>query len=495
MKKILILIFTGILLVSLISCSTTTTDDSDSTSAETTSADYDGLFEDNDSRVIDIYIDIDEDELQDMFDNAIDEEYHEATITVDGITLENVGIRTKGASSLMSVASSDSDRYGFKIKTDKYVDDQTLNGLDKFVLNASFSDPSYMREYLTYVTASDFGLTTPNLIYTNVYFNDELFGFYLCVESYSDSFVERVTDNDESAVLYKADSDNCNLATTDDTTGFEVKYGEDENNANIENLITVLNNTTADNTSDLEAILDVDSVLKNIALNTVLGNYDSYSGSKAHNYYLLYTDGKFEYLGWDYNMSLGGFAEDNGLSVNVDVETPIYKTTLEDRPLIDVLLSIDEYNTRYLEYIDTLTDYLNDFQSTVDDLATLISPYVEEDPTAFYDYDTYLANITASDVDLTAVSTTTSNMARPGLANANNTTELPDDAELPDGELPAIPDDAELPDGELANAQAGQIQRPQGGNLMNQNAISSDTVSIIDYITQRLAVIAEQLAE
>ena len=58
----------------------------------------------------------------------------------------------------------------------------------------------------------------------------------------------------------------------------------------------VLNNTTEDNKEELEAILDVDSVLKAIAINTVMGNYDSYNGSKAHNYYLLYSDGKFSYI-------------------------------------------------------------------------------------------------------------------------------------------------------------------------------------------------------
>ena len=70
-------------------------------------------------------------------------------------------LNTKGFSSLTMVASSTSDRYGFKIKTDKYEKGQTLNGLDMFVLNGSFSDASYMREYLTYAAGEYLGTITP----------------------------------------------------------------------------------------------------------------------------------------------------------------------------------------------------------------------------------------------------------------------------------------------------------------------------------------------
>ena len=559
MKKLTKLVCAGCVLLSLVACTTSANTETNTDVTQVTNLDnYEVIFEENENEVIDIYIDIDETDLQSMFDNAMEEEYFEANITVDGITVENVGIRTKGASSLSSVASSDSDRYGFKIKTDEYVDDQTLLGLDMFVLNGSFSDPSYMREYLTYVTAADFGLSTPNLVYTNVYFNDELFGFYLCIESYDDAFVERLTD-DEDAVLYKADADNCNLTTTDDASGFEVKYGEDEGNINIQNLIEVLNSTTEDNTSDLEEILDIDSVLKNVALNTVMGNYDSYSGSKAHNYYLLYSDGQFEYLAWDYNMSIGGFAEDNGSSVNVDIYEPLFSTDSESRPLIDVLLSIDEYNERYLEYVSELTDYLSDFQTQVDELSAIISTYVENDPTAFYDYESYLSNITASDVDLTQIQSnvmgekpgmmvdmntaptegtelTEEELAnRPDMANEEmaNRPEMSEDEmankpeiseeemanqpELTEEELANRPDMAneeianrpEMSDDEIANkpdmaneeiankpemSDDEMANKPEGIQNMGQsNQISRDTVSIIDYITQRLSVISEQM--
>lgn len=75
---------------------------------------------DNES-VIDIYIDIDDADLEDMRKYPENEEYHSADITVDGVKIENAGIRTKGNMTLRSIASSESERYSYRIKFNKYV--------------------------------------------------------------------------------------------------------------------------------------------------------------------------------------------------------------------------------------------------------------------------------------------------------------------------------------------------------------------------------------
>ena len=360
---------------------------------------YGGVF--GDDEIISVNVEISEDDWKDLCENAVKEEYYSADITVNGVTLTNVGFRTKGFSSLTTVANSTSDRYGFKVKTNKYVKGQTLNGLDMFVLNGSFSDASYMREYLTYAAGEYLGTITPFLSYASLSINGELFGFYLMIEAYDDSFVERNTD-DEDAVLYKASEENCTLLPTDTCAGYDVKVGKDDGLDNIKRLIEVLNGTTSENRAELEAILDVDSCLKAWAINTVLGNYDSYSGSKAHNYYLLYENGKFSYIGWDYNMSVGGFSDDNGASVTADVTTGVYNANQEQRPLISKLLAIDEYYEKYLGYVDKLCEYFDDIESITAQISERISEYVKNDPSAFYTYEQYEKSISKTDSDLSA---------------------------------------------------------------------------------------------
>ena len=82
------------------------------------SAQYSTLLFDN-TKVSDIKINISDDDWQDMLSNPLKEEYHKADITINGETFYNVGIRTKGNTSLSQVASSDSERYSFKVKFDK----------------------------------------------------------------------------------------------------------------------------------------------------------------------------------------------------------------------------------------------------------------------------------------------------------------------------------------------------------------------------------------
>ena len=398
-SKIAVIICLILCASALFGCSRTKTGSGYEWALQDTGDVYGKVFGDNE--IISVNVDISEEDWKDICDNAASEEYHSADVTVNGVKLENVGFRTKGFSSLTSVANSTSDRYGFKIKTDKYVKGQTLEGLDMFVLNGSFSDASYMREYLTYAACEHLGMITPFLSYADLSLNGEPFGFYIMIEAYDDSFVKRNTD-DENAVLYKASSEKCTLGANDGCEGFDVDVGEDITRENVKNLISVLNGTTEENKSELEAIFDVDSALKAWAVNTVLGNYDSYSGSKAHNYYLLWADGKFTYIGWDYNMSVGGFSEDNGASVTADVKNPLYNVQSGSRPLIEKLLAVGEYYERYIGYVKDLCGYFSDIENTVNLISDKISDHVKNDKTAFYTFEEYQENITKSGTDLSS---------------------------------------------------------------------------------------------
>lgn len=126
-KKILSVILPVVFILSSITCYA-----ADIKNSNESLADGDIFIKDN---VIDINIEIRDADLQDMYDYAINEEYHSADITMDGVKVENAGIQTKGNMTLSSVANSDSNRYSFRIKFDKYVKNQTYLGFDELCLN------------------------------------------------------------------------------------------------------------------------------------------------------------------------------------------------------------------------------------------------------------------------------------------------------------------------------------------------------------------------
>lgn len=155
--------------------------------------------------VMEVDICIDEREFADILENPTEEEYKQCEITVDGKTYTNVAIRTKGNTSLSQVASTDSDRYSFKVEFDHYVKGQTLEGLDKLVLNNIFCDATYVKEYMAYDIFQYLGVACPCYSFAHITINGEEWGLYLALEALEDSFVERVYGTKEGE-LYKPES-------------------------------------------------------------------------------------------------------------------------------------------------------------------------------------------------------------------------------------------------------------------------------------------------
>ncbi|MFB9326722.1 CotH kinase family protein [Paenibacillus aurantiacus] len=338
-------------------------------------------------KVVDVKITLDEADFQDMLDNASAEEYKMATVEYNGVKYENVAVRTKGNLSLRSVVNSDSDRYSFKLSFDEYISSQTIEGIRKINLNNNFSDATYMREFLAYELAESMGLPTPKFSYVNVYVNGELKGFYLAVEQIGEAYLDRNFDNAYGA-LYKANggagSELNWLKTLKAYVGLDLK-SESANDGVLLEMLDELNNGT-----NYESALDVENALKFIALNVLSGNMDSYLGQNKHNYYLYENNGIFSVLPWDYNMAFGGFG---GSGILIDEPT---QGTLADRPLVDKLLKVDAYKTKYHNILArAMEGYLakDAFAARVAELSQLISAYVKQDPTAFYTYEQYEAAI------------------------------------------------------------------------------------------------------
>lgn len=344
--------------------------------------DYKEIFEKD--RVIDVEIKIDEADLSDMRDYAQNEEYHAADVTIDGVTVENVGIRTKGNMTLNSVANSDSDKYSYRIKFDKYVKNQTLLGLDELCLNDGYSDSSYMREYLHYEILREIGMNVPETVFCNVSVNGEAEGLYLAVEGLDDTFLEdNFGENYKNGNFYKMD-EGASLSYKEDEnyTYADLKVGTDTDLSSFKEFVKKLNDVTTGEKGDIESFLNVDSALKYIASNTVLCNYDSYNGNMHHNYY-LYEDesGVFTVVPWDFNMSFGRFGG-GGNDATIGIDEPIASGSMEELPLINKLLSVEEYKEKYYGYIKEMMEILENFEERVGEVKSIIKPYVEEDVNA-----------------------------------------------------------------------------------------------------------------
>ena len=194
---------------------------------------------------------------------------------------------------------NDSDRFPLRIKFDEYVKQQTFLGLDELELNNSTDDASFLREYLGYEDFRQLGMDVPYVNFCNVYINGELLGLYIGVESVDNSFLDRAFGNHQGN-LYKAEV-GATLEPDMDLDLLEQKKGQDVEKSDLKELIEILEETEPGQKGELESILDIDSVLQYMAVNTVIHNWDDYAGQFAQNYYLYLDEGLFHMIPWDLN--------------------------------------------------------------------------------------------------------------------------------------------------------------------------------------------------
>jgi len=149
--------------------------------------------------------------------------------------------------------------------------------------------------------------------------------------------------------------------------------------------------------TDLEQYFDVDEILRYFAAHTVVVNLDSYTSNMAQNYYIYERDGKISILPWDYGLTFGGFQSSSASSVvNFPIDTPVSGVSMEDRPLLNVLLAVDEYREMYHDYLNQIvTGYFNSglFEQTIDRLDAKIGGYVMNDVSAYYTYEQYQSSL------------------------------------------------------------------------------------------------------
>ncbi len=152
--------------------------------------------------------------------------------------------------------------------------------------------------------------------------------------------------------------------------------------------LDVLNNEP-DSTfpAEIEKVLDVDNVLRFLAVSTITVHLDNYLGM-GHNYYLYEVDGRFAIIPWDLNMAFGTFncsIDREGL-VNFFIDEPTCGP-IDERPLVQRLLSHQPYLDTYHRYMEELLEgsfSVETMNVRIDELVDLIHPYVEADELKFF---------------------------------------------------------------------------------------------------------------
>ena len=235
-----------------------------------------------------------------------------ATMTVDGKVYKDVGIHFRGASSLMGVPES--LKRSLNVTVDWVHEGQAVGGYRTLNLLNSHVDPTYLRTVLYLQAARDY-IPAPKANYMRVVINGESWGVYVNAQQYNKEFVgenfKATTGGARWKVPGRPNGRGGLEYLGDDPAPYKQTY-EIKSNDNAKTwadfilLCKTLNTTPPEQLEKaLAPMLNIDGVLKFLALDIALVNGDGY-WTRASDY-SIYQDSKrvFHLFPHDANETFG----------------------------------------------------------------------------------------------------------------------------------------------------------------------------------------------
>ena len=334
-----------------------------------------------------------------------------ASVIVDGKTYDQVGIHFRGNSSYRQVPEG--YKRSLNLAFDFVHGKQDLRGYKTLNLLNSHEDPTFLRTVLSQEIARDY-LPALKSNYVRVVINGENRGIYVSNQQFNKDFIDEWFATGDGArwkvpgsprgragLEYWGDQNVAQYKRT-----FEIKSKDEPKAwADLINLTKVLNQTPpAQLEAALKPVLDVDEVLKFLAVDIVLTNGDGYWARGSD--YSLYQDvnGRFHVFPGDMNETFSEGGRGFGFSGAPPSATLDPLTGLNDpsKPLRSKLLAVPALRARYLGYVrDIATKWLdwNRLGPLAARYQALIAAEVEADTRRLDAYEEFPADIAGTQSD------------------------------------------------------------------------------------------------
>lgn len=318
-----------------------------------------------------------------------------ATMVVDGITYDSVGVRFRGQSSFQQVTASEKKPFG--ISLDYVRPSQDIMGRKSLNLNNCFQDPSFIREVF-YQNQIKKHIPVTKSAYSRLYINGNDWGLYPNVQQINKSFYKDWYLS-AKGTSWRADRQSGLVTPYGDGTGGMNYLGSDTTLYQAEYMIKfsdkqypwddlvstcdVLNNTPLATLPDvLPAKLDIDRTLWFLASEILFSDDDSYIQKGRMDYYAY----------WE--METGRMAPqeyDGNTVMNPAFSgwSPFYHADNVNYPLLNRLLAVPQWRQRYLAHLRTLISECFNSASAdaiIDGYKAQIDAHVQSDPKKLYSY-------------------------------------------------------------------------------------------------------------
>lgn len=298
------------------------------------------------------------------------EEFRHANITITlpgkpAVTVNDVGVRLKGQ------ASRYDDKFPMKIKFDAFVPGQKFLGLKRMTLNNMVQDPSFIHEVTAYRMYRAAGVPAPRAGYSKVFVEGTSMGLYLNLESVDKVFAARWYPS--TAHIY-AGPYNCDILPGN--TCYEATIGDtDRSDLYTAGNVSLLQGEEWWNA--INQVADMPRVIKLMATDIFLSNWDGYSDAVQNNHFTHFDDqGRLTIIPWGLDQT---FTSDPWANLTWDASGPIYRNWSDHRStLLDHCIAYAPCHSEIIREgvrISALATSIN-LLKYMNDIAARINPVV-----------------------------------------------------------------------------------------------------------------------
>ena len=307
-----------------------------------------------------------------------------ATATIDGQVFRDVGVHFRGMSSYRMVPAG--YKHSLNLSLDFVHDGQDFGSYQTLNLLNSHNDPTFVRTVI-YTEIARHYIPTPKANYLRVVINGESWGVYVNAQQFNGDFVREWFKTRRGARWKVPGSPRGRGGLEylgEDPAAYKRLYEirTDDHPKPWTDLIALTRTLNTTPPERLEAalapLLDVDGVLKFLALEVALVNSDGY-WTRASDYN-LYQDvnGRFHIVPHDVNEALGsadgrGFGGRGGAELDA-----LVGLTDATKPLRSKLLAVPALRARYLGYVRDIAQTWMDWK-TLEPMATRFQALIGAD--------------------------------------------------------------------------------------------------------------------
>ncbi|MGE3958132.1 MAG: CotH kinase family protein [Vicinamibacterales bacterium] len=310
----------------------------------------------DDSALQEIRFTINSKDWQTLKDNYLSNEYYPCDFEWRGQKVRNVGIRSRGTGSRSGV------KPGLRVDFDRYTSGQRFLGLKSFVLRNNTQDMTQLHERLSMLIFRRMGAEAPRETHAKMFVNDEYVGLFTIVESVDKDFLQRNLGED-SGYLFKYDYPVDGIPYYFEDKGpdpaayvpLPFKPETNETNPRPEFVVQWVQAANQSSTAAFQSavgeFIDLPALLRHVAVEVFIGDYDGFIGNYGVNNFYVYrynNQKRFQMIPWDKSEAFKAPVDSSVFHNLTDVPEE------QRNRLVSRMLSYPELYALYLDTLDAI---------------------------------------------------------------------------------------------------------------------------------------------